>query len=167
MPNINSRLVNFLTFLYVSSLIIFALYLQYFQGLQPCPLCMLQRVVFIAVGIIALLATLHNPSKVGIRIYSIINTIFCCIGLGLAGRHIWLESLPPDQAPACGPSLEIMLEYLPLTDVITKAIIGTGDCAKIDWTMFGLSIADWSFAGFSFLLLVSLYLLVKPVKQTI
>lgn len=162
MFNIKSRLVFLLISLYTLGLILFALFLQYFQGLEPCPLCMLQRIVFIFIAIIAFLAVIHNSDKLGIRIYSIINSVLCLCGIGLAGRHMWLESLPPDQAPACGPSFDIMLEYLPLTEVLKKAIMGSGDCAKIDWTFLSLSIAQWSFLCFGFLLLVHIFLIFKP-----
>jgi len=143
----------------------FALYLQYFEGLAPCPLCMLQRVVYIVIGLIALLACVHNPYIYGMRKYAIINTIFCLAGMGLAGRHIWLESLPADQVPACGPDLATMLEYLPIFEALKNAIMGSGDCAKIDWIMFSLSIADWSFAGFAFLLILHLNIVFRPVGK--
>lgn len=159
--NLSSRNINSLIFMYISGLILFALYLQYFQNIDPCPLCMLQRIVFIAIGLIALLAVLHNPKKLGRIIYSTINLIFCMCGIGLAGRHMWLESLPADQAPACGPSLEIMLELFPLQDVLKNAIIGDGECAKVAWSLFNLSIADWSMLCFVFLASVYIFLLLR------
>ncbi len=164
MLNIKSRLIFLLTFIYIVGLILFAFFLQYFQSLEPCPLCMLQRIVFIAIALITLLPIIHNPDKLGIRIYCILNSIFCLLGLGLAGRHVWLESLPAGEAPACGPSFDIMMEYLPITEVIKKSIIGSGDCARIDWSFLNLSIADWSLLCFGFLLLIHIYLIIKPEK---
>lgn len=148
---INSRSIYLISLIFITFSIIFALYLQYFQNLAPCPLCMLQRIVFITIGVITLIAFIHNPSKIGYKIYSIINLLFCLIGTALAGRHMWLESLPADQAPACGPSLEVMLELFPLSEVLTTAIMGTGDCAKVNWSLLGFSLADLAMLGFVFL----------------
>lgn len=165
MPVIHSRLLFLCTFLLVAGLVSFALYLQYVQNIAPCPLCMLQRIAFILIGLVALAAVMHNPMVKGLRNYGIIVTFFASIGLALAGRHVWLESLPPNEAPACGPSLEVMLDYLPLFEVLKTTIMGTGDCAKVIWSFLGLSVADWSLVCFAGLFLVGAAIVIKPVGR--
>lgn len=160
-----SRTLFLIMFLIVLGFIGFALYLQYIEHLEPCPLCMLQRVVFIIIGLVALIACLHNPMIYGLRKYAILNSLISLGGMALAGRHIWLEQLPPNQVPACGPSLEVMLQYLPLFEVFKSAIMGSANCIKIDWSMFGLSIATWSFIGFAALLIINLNIAIKPVGK--
>lgn len=160
-----SRLLFLSMFLFIAGIIGFALYLQYFQAIAPCPLCMLQRIMFILIGIVALIAYLHNPMIFGFRKYAIVSALLAAGGIALAARHIWLESLPPSLAPACGPSLDIMLQYLPLFEVIKTAIMGTGDCAKVAWSLFGLSIADWSMLCFVGVFMVSLSIIIRPVGR--
>lgn len=165
MLNIKSRNVFLGLFLVTSGLIAYALYLQYYQNLAPCPLCMLQRVIYIAIAVVSLLAYWHNPRVKGMRNYALVNTILVLAGLGLAGRQIWLESLPPELVPACGPSLDVLLQYLPLFEALKVAIKGSGDCAKINWALYGLSIASWSFISFLGILLVNLKTLFRPIGR--
>lgn len=165
MFNIKSKQLFLLVFLSCLFLIAFALYLQYFQNLAPCPLCMLQRVVFVSIGLVALVAFLHNPTIYGLRVYGLLNSALSIMGLGLAGRQLWIESLPPNLVPACGPSLEVMLQYLPLFDALKAAMMGSGDCAKINWEMFGMSIATWSFICLAGLLIINLNVVFKPVGR--
>ena len=165
MLTIQSRRVFLAMFLATTGLIVFALYLQYFHNIVPCPLCMLQRVVFIAIAFVCLLAAIHNPRLKGLRAYGVTSFLLCLLGLALASRHLWLESLPPGQAPACGPSLEIMLQYLPLFDALKSAIMGSGECAKVSWQLFQISIAAWSFISFAGLLVLSLNIIIKPVGR--
>lgn len=165
MFGINSRVYFLLSWVAVLGLLLFALYLQYFQNLLPCPLCMLQRVVFILIGAVALIAYIHNPHIFGMRIYGIINSLLSIMGLALASRHVWLENLPPGEVPDCGPSLEAMLEYLPIFEALKNAIMGSGECAKIDWTFMGLSIAMWSLICFAGFLIVNLSIMFKPVGR--
>jgi disulfide bond formation protein DsbB len=162
---IPSRRVFLGMFLFIVSIVGFALYLQYVQGIAPCPLCMLQRILFIVIGLVALLAYVHHPMIFGFRKYALVNAFLALCGIGLAGRHLWLESLPPNLAPACGPSLEMMLEYLPLFEVLKTAIMGTGDCAKVAWSMFDLSIASWSMISFVGVFIVSLFVIIRPVGR--
>lgn len=133
----------------------FALYLQHGQGLEPCPLCIFERVSVIAVGIIALLATVHNPLIWGRRVYALLMLLAAIAGAIVAGRHVWLQHLPPEQVPACGPGLDYWLAALPLQDVLRQVFHGSGECAKIDWLLFGLSLPSYvlilsvGFAGVS------------------
>jgi disulfide bond formation protein DsbB len=162
---IKSRQLFLAMFFTICGLIAFALYLQYYKNLAPCPLCMLQRVVFIAIALVCLIAAWHNPTIKGLRNYGIVSSVFCLIGIGLASRQLWLESLPPALVPPCGPSLEAMLRYLPLFDVLKATLIGSGECAKITWEFLGLTIAAWSFICFAGLLIASLNIVFKPVGK--
>lgn len=138
-----------------------AFYLQYFMGLEPCPLCYVQRVIVIAFGVISLLAALHNPAAIGRKVYAFLLVLIAGSGIAAAGRQIWLQQLPKDQLPACLPSLEFMLEAFPLQEVIAKMLHGSSDCAEVTWTFFGFSIAELSMLGFIMMLLWSLMLLLK------
>lgn len=120
----------------------FALYLQHVVGLEPCPLCILQRVaVFAAMGVLVL-AIVHNPRRTGQRAYGVLGLVASLAGLGVAGRHVWLQYLPADQVPACGPGLGYMLDVFPMQDVIGMVLRGSGECAVVDWTFLGFSLAE-------------------------
>ena len=121
-----------------------ALYLQYVLRQEPCPLCMIQRVIFIAIGVSFLIATLHNPRVTGARIYGVLIGLLAFMGVGVAGRHIWLQHLPKDQVPACGPGLDYMLQNFPLSDVMRELLHGSGECAEKGWTFLSLGIPEWS-----------------------
>ena len=142
------RLIPSLIFLACAGLLGYGLYLQYVEYLEPCPLCLAQRLAYIFCGAIALLAALHAPGPLGTRIYAALLMLGAGIGMALAGRQIWLQHLPPDQVPECGPGLEMWLQTLPLTEVLTKILKGTGDCAEVVWTFLGLSIPEWSLLMF-------------------
>ncbi len=154
--SIPPRFIYLAIFILCAGLLGFGLYLQYVGGLEPCPLCIFQRVFFLAAGGIALLAGIHNPRRLGSLLYSTLIAIAAVVGGGIAARQIWLQHLPPDQVPECGPGLEFMLEAYPLADTIMKALKGTGDCAEVAWRFLGFSIAEWSIAFFIVITLVSL-----------
>lgn len=140
----------------------FALYLEHVQGLEPCPLCVFQRVGLIGLGLIALIAFVHNPKTVAFkRAYALIGTLSILWSAGVAARHVWLQTLPPDQVPSCGPGLNYWLDTLPIKSVFEQVLKGSGECAVVDWTLFGQSLPVWSFAFFSVLVLVSLWQLLR------
>jgi disulfide bond formation protein DsbB len=126
----------------------YAYYLQYVKGLEPCPLCMVQRFFFYAVMAFFILAALHGPRRRGATVYANLITLFAAGGAAAAGRQVWLQHLPPDKVPQCGPDLFFMLENFPLSRTWEKLFYGTGECAKVDWTFLGLSIAGWSLVWF-------------------
>ncbi|MBS0327094.1 MAG: disulfide bond formation protein B [Proteobacteria bacterium] len=137
-----------LGFLVCAALIAWALWLQYGKGIEPCPLCIFQRVAVIAVGIVFLLAALHNPKKSGAAFYALLTVITAGAGALFAARQIWLQALPKDLVPACGPGLNYMLDTLPFADVVRKVLEGSGECAEKGWVLLGLSIAGWTFVFF-------------------
>lgn len=130
--------------LVVAALFGAALYLQYVLRQEPCPLCMLQRVVFTFIGAWFFIAALHNPKRTGRRIYSGLIVLFSLFGVGVASRHIWLQHLPKDQVPACGPGLDYMLQNFPMSDVLRELMHGSGECAEKGWTFLALGIPEWS-----------------------
>jgi disulfide bond formation protein DsbB len=138
-----------------------ALYLQYVVGLVVCPLCLTQRVFFVAAGTIAFVAALHNPGHIGRRIYAFLGLLMTAGGIGFAGRHIWLQYLPPEEVPACGPSLEYMLETLPFAETFKVLLMGDGNCAETLWTLLGLSIPELAMAVFMFIASAFLVLLMR------
>ncbi|MFK8066802.1 MAG: disulfide bond formation protein B [Gammaproteobacteria bacterium] len=159
---ITSQRIFLLIFLACTGLMGFGFYLQYVKELEPCVLCMIQRLFFVMLGTTALLAFLHNPGRTGTRIYAILTSLFSAFGAGIAGRQIWLQHLPADKVPECGPDLFFMLEVYPLTEALMTALKGTGDCAKVAWTFLGFSIPEWAIVIFIGIFLASLYLVFKP-----
>lgn len=159
MSILNPRLLFALTALGCASLLGFGYYLQFVEHLEPCPMCIFQRLCYAAIVVITLLAALHGPRRGGVHVYGGLTVIASAIGAGIAGRQTWLQHLPEDQVPACGPGLEYMLEQFPLAQVIKQALRGTGECAAVDWTFLSLSIAEWSLICFSAIILVHIALM--------
>ena len=125
-----------------------ALYTQYVGGLEPCPLCMTQRFFYALVAFFAVIAALHGRR---LRIYGLLVALAAVGGVAVAGRQVWLQHLPPDQVPACGPSLDYMMQTLPFGEVLIKLFKGDGNCAIVDWRLLGMSMAEWSLLWFAIL----------------
>jgi len=121
-----------------------ALYLQYVLHKEPCPLCMIQRFIFIFMLAVFVLAALHNPARTGAKIYAALISLCALGGVGVASRHIWIQHLPKDEVPACGPGLDYMLDNFPLSDVLKELMHGSGECAEKGWTFLTLGIPEWS-----------------------
>ncbi len=130
--------------LFASGLMGFGLFLQYVKHQDPCPLCMVQRVIFIAILGVFALAALHGPERTGARVYAALVALLSLSGVGVAARHIWIQNLPADQVPACGPGLDYMLETMPMADVLKELMHGSGECAAKGWTFLTLGIPEWS-----------------------
>ncbi|HAF45080.1 MAG TPA: disulfide bond formation protein B [Gallionellaceae bacterium] len=128
----------------VTGLFGFGLYLQCVLHLEPCPLCMIQRVIFIAIGVLFLIAALHSPKQAGAKVYSILIALVSLGGVAVASRHIWIQHLPKDQVPGCGPGLDYMLQNFPLSEVWQELLHGSGECAEKSWTFLTLGIPEWS-----------------------
>jgi disulfide bond formation protein DsbB len=142
------RALNLVGFLTCAGLISFAYYAQFVLGLEPCPLCIFQRVAMIALGLVFLAATLHDPQGRGRWVWVGAVALAAGAGITIAGRHLWLQSLPPELVPACGPGLDYLLDVLPAFDVLRQVFTGSGECAKVDWTLFGLAMPGWVLIGF-------------------
>lgn len=152
------RLRFLLGFLACAGLIGYALYTQFYGGLLPCPLCIFQRVAFAALGLVFLIGGLHAPlTRAARRTYGGLAFLAALVGMAVAGNHVRLQHLPPDQVPACGPGLDYMLEAMPLTGVIRKVMTGSGECAEVDWSFLGLAMPAWSLIWFVLLGAWALY----------
>ena len=136
----------------------FGFYLQYGKGLEPCPLCLVQRGFFMAVMAVCIVAAVHGPGRRGTLLYGLAAALFALGGAAAAARQVWLQHLPADKVPQCGPDLYFMLENFPFARTLKTLLSGTGECAAVDWTFLGLSIAEWSLACFAALFLYGLWL---------
>jgi disulfide bond formation protein DsbB len=144
MPVIASpRIGNAAGFAVCAALTGYALYAQHVLALEPCPLCIFQRVAVIAMGAVFAVAALHGPGQVGRRAYAALIGLAGLAGAGVAGRHVWLQALPPEKVPACGPGLDYILEAFPLRDALQMVLSGSGECANVDWSLLGLSMPAW------------------------
>jgi disulfide bond formation protein DsbB len=159
-----SRKIHLLAFIYVAVLILFAAYSEHVMEMVPCSLCITQRFFFVLVGITALIAAIHNPQTWGRRLYPSLGFLFALIGAAFASRQLWLQSLPEDQVPACGPGLSYILEAFPPIDALKLLLKGDGNCAHVD-TILGLSYALWSFLAFVLLILVNLFQIFRKEQK--
>jgi len=126
-------------------LIVYVLYAQYVLGLEPCPLCILQRVAVIALGLSFLLLALRPPQRKQAKfLASLLLMMISSAGVGIAARHVWIQSLPPDKVPGCGPGLDFMMANFPLSEVLEMVFSGSGECAEISWSFAYLSMPAWA-----------------------
>ena len=139
----SARTANFLGFLACAALLGYAYFAQFVMHLDPCPLCIFQRVGVFATGVVFLLAAAHGPTRWGRRVYAALIAVSSAATIGVATRQLYIQSLPPDAVPTCGASLHFMLKVLPLKDVLVKVLSGSGECAKIDWRFLGLAMPAW------------------------
>lgn len=138
-----------------------ALALQYVAGLEPCPLCIFQRIAVIAAALIFLIAAIHNPRGWGGGVYGLAGIAAVGGGIAVAGRHVWLQSLPADQVPSCGPGLDYMVEVLPMWDVLSRVLSGSGECAAVEGVWLGVTLPQWTLVGFVVLALVPMVLIAR------
>jgi disulfide bond formation protein DsbB len=138
-----ARRGNLLGFLACVCLLAYAYYAQFVMHLEPCPLCIFQRIGIFVLGIIFLVATLHDPEIFGRRVYALLLTLAALATIGVAARHLYIQSLPPDAVPACGASLDFMLKVFSLSEVLVKVLTGSGECAKVTWEFLGLAMPAW------------------------
>jgi disulfide bond formation protein DsbB len=150
-----------------TAMILYALYVQHALFIDPCPLCVFQRMAFIWIGAMALLAFIHNPAGSGRWVYASLLALGGIAGAGIAGRHVWLQHLPADQVPDCGMGLNYMLETLPFSDVLSEVFSGSGECAKVDWAFFGLSMPNWSLMAYIGLTVITLFVVARAGKTKV
>lgn len=149
-----------------AGLIAYVLYVQYALFISPCPLCILQRLAFIGIGVVFLIGGLHAPRGWGRRVYAALLAIVGIAGIAVAGRHVWLQSLPADEVPSCGPGLGYMLDTFPLAQTLKLVLTGSGECAEVDWTFLGLSMPAWSLISLVALVLWALWTARRPSPRT-
>lgn len=149
-------------FLACVGMIAVALYAQHVMLLEPCPICIFQRIAVMVLGVIFLIGLLHNPSgSRGRRVYGQLVVLASLAGIGLAGWHSWLQRNPPDHPPECGAGLSYWLDNLPPSEVLSKVFAGTGECSQVSWSMLGLSIPEWTLLAFVVFCLYGFKVLIK------
>ena len=158
---LSARQIYLIIFLAVGGLIGYAAYSIKILGLEPCPLCITQQFFYSIVGITAFIAFNHNPLAIISRFYAAIISLASAAGIWVAGRQVWLQSLPEDEVPLCGPPLEYILEVFPFGDLLTALFMGDGNCAEISWQFLGLSMAGWSLIWFALFLVLSILVILK------
>jgi len=143
------RIGNLIGFLACTGMLAFGYYLQFIVGLEPCPLCIIQRLLLFAVGIAFLAAVLHHPSgRAGAGLYGGAIALIAVLGVVVAGRHVWLQHLPAEQRPACGPAFDHLLSTFGPIEGLGRVLRGSGECGEVDWTLLSLSIPEWTLAAF-------------------
>lgn len=143
--------------LVVIGLMAYAFFEQYQMGVEPCPLCSFQRLAFIGMGLFFLLGALHNPGRSGRWVYAILVALCGAGGAAVASRHLYLQSLPPSEVPACGPGLNYMMDAFPFKRVLELVFTGSGECAVVNWKFLGLSMPGWTLIFFVALALGALW----------
>ncbi|NOQ13804.1 MAG: disulfide bond formation protein B [Methyloprofundus sp.] len=164
MINFTARIWFFLGCLSCFSMLAVGAYFQLVEEMEPCPLCISQRIAILLTGITFLIAALHNPAKKGTQRYAILGAVFALAGSAISARHVWLQNLPPEEVPECSPGLSYIFENFPLTETLKLMLNGTGECADILWTFLGLSIPGWTFVAFIGLAGLSLFQLINKAQ---
>jgi disulfide bond formation protein DsbB len=152
-----SRGLNLAGFIACVGMLAYAWYAQAVLGLEPCPLCIFQRVGIAVIGLLFVLAALHNPKRWGARVYGVLLVLAALVTIGVAARHVWIQSQPPGTVASCGASLSYMLQVFPVGDVIRKVLTGSGECAKVTWRLLGLTMPAWVLIAAVVLGAVALY----------
>jgi disulfide bond formation protein DsbB len=163
--NFSNRIYFVLVSAICTSLLLYGYYLEFFEDLLPCPMCIFQRLCYIAIVLVGTIGAIHGPGRIGAVSYDLLIAIAAGIGAGIAGRQTWLQHLPPELVPECGPDLAFMMEMYPLLETIERALRGTGDCAEVARTFVGFSIAEWSLLCFLGLLITALWQLVASWRS--
>jgi len=138
-------------FLACAALLCYAFFVQFQLGIEPCPLCGIQRVVFVAMGVFFLVGALHNPKTPGRRVYALLVLLGACAGIGVAAYHLWVQHQPPNPLAGCTPGWNYMIENFPVSKVLKMAFQGHADCSEINWTFLGLSMPFWTLVSFAIL----------------
>jgi disulfide bond formation protein DsbB len=138
-----ARRGNLLGFVACACLLAYAYYAQFVMHLEPCPLCIFQRIGVFALGVLFLVAALHDPAAFGRRLYALLLALAALATIGIALRHLYIMSLPPGSVPACGASLDFMLKVFSLSEVLVKVLTGSGECARVTWEFLGLAMPGW------------------------
>jgi protein dithiol:quinone oxidoreductase len=163
--NVSNRLIYLSIFISCAALMGYGLYLQHAQDLIPCPMCILQRIAFVFIGVIALIAAIHHPKRTGNMIYSALIAIGALTGAGIAARHIYVQNLPPEQMAQCGPGLDYMIESFGLAQALPLIFKGEGECAASAWKFLGLTIPAWSLVWFAIFVIAAGWILLRAFKM--
>lgn len=137
------RLLNLAGGVICLAMLGYALYAQYVLGLEPCPLCIFQRISIFVLAVIFLVAALHNPRGGGRYTYAALAGLAALTTAALATRHLYIQAQPPGSIPSCGAPLDVMLRFSPLTEVVRKVLVGGGECSQVNWSFAGLAMPAW------------------------
>ena len=155
--NLSVRTHSFLGFCACLFLMGYALYAEHILGLEPCPMCIFQRLSTILLGLIFLIGSFPIASRSSRLIIGLLISLTSLSGILVASRHVWLQNLPPEKVPGCGPGLDFMVENFPLSDVFEMVFSGSGECANVDWSLLGLSMPAWVIISLSTLAIFGLW----------
>jgi len=156
---------NFLGFFACTLLMSYALYAEHFLGLEPCPMCILQRISTILLGLTFLLGCFPFSSRFSRLLIGSLISITSLSGILVASRHVWLQNLPPEKVPGCGPGLDFMVENFAFTEVFEMVFSGSGECANVDWSFIGLSMPAWVIVSLSLLLVYGVWSNLRSLNQ--
>ncbi len=137
------RLVNLAGFVLCAALIGYAIYSQVHLGLEPCPLCIFQRLGIALLGLVFLAAALHHPRGRARYLYALAIAVTALATLLVAARHVYVQSLPPGSLPSCGAPLTVLLKFTPVWEVVRKVLTGSGECSEVNWRFLGLAMPAW------------------------
>jgi disulfide bond formation protein DsbB len=165
LSHLSTRLIFAGIFVFCCGLMAVGYYMQFALEMEPCPLCMTQRVFIVLSGLIALIACLHNPSGSATAVYGGLIGLSATLGASFSIRQLYLQSLPPDLAPACGPSVSYILETFPLNKALQIMLKGDGNCAEVLWTFLGISIPGWTLVAFAMTLCTAIYVIVRGLHD--
>lgn len=166
MEFISYRQFYFIGFvLALTALTIAVFFMEIYLGLEPCPLCVLSRIVVVLMATLFLLIMLHNPGVIGQRIYAIVVITLVILGIAISARHIWLQSLPPGEVPGCTPDLGYLVSHFSLFEVLDTLFNSTGECADVNWTFLSLTIPQQTLLFFIMMLTIPIIVMVKTLKQ--
>lgn len=162
----SQRLAYIVCFVTIVAILGMGFYLEYFDGIVPCPLCTLQRMCFGALGILFLLGIFLHRRRLATVIINLLSILFSIAGVLLSGRQIWIQYYPSAENGECGVSLQYMLQVLPLQDVANKIFSGSAECTQRGWELLGMNIPEWSLVFFIAFGLISIYYLFKRNGST-
>ena len=160
-----TRLIFFLSLLAVCGVLGFSLYLQFYSGILPCPLCTLQRIAFAAIAFLLFIGTFFGRRRFVKLTVSFLVVIFSILGFTFAARQTWLQLFPSASNAECGVSLQYMMSALPWHQVIEKIFSGSAECAERTWGYLGLSMPEWSVICFSFFFTVGALMFIREWKR--
>ncbi len=160
-----NRLINTGIFFVCVATIGIVLYMEHVMLLSPCGLCITQRVFVILCGFVCLISAIHNPGSSGQRLYAFAAASMCVFGSYFAGRQIWLQHLPEDQVPACGPGLTYIYDNFPFMETLNFLLKGDGNCAEVVFRFLGLSIPEMAMVAFIILFSTCMYIAFRNPSQ--
>ncbi|MRX28209.1 disulfide bond formation protein B [Kangiella sp. HZ709] len=163
---LNTRALNFLGAFICYQLIVTAYYFQYVQFMDPCPLCIFSRVAIFSLGVVLLLNAIFQPRHESLwnKLLQLLGIAAAFMGIWISAKHVYIQNLPADQVMDCGAPLDLLMDVMPMSEVISTVLIGDGKCAEINFQWLGLTMPGWMLVIFSIAFLTMLYRFVQCFK---